>query len=98
MGCHATIKKDSAEIQKLAQFAAGQTAVPWVRVYRLGKTIYFSHETHHRKAKVDCVVCHGPVAEREVMAQEKSIAMTACMACHDQYKASNDCMLCHDSF
>ena len=93
MGCHATVKKDSPAIQKLA----GMKSIPWVRVYRLPRTVYFSHEIHYRKAKVDCEVCHGPVAERDVIVKEKSIAMQDCMACHDKYKASNDCNLCHDS-
>ena len=98
MGCHATIKKDSPAIQKLADYAAKQTPVPWARVYKLPRQVYFSHEIHYRKAKTECSVCHGDVAEREVLSQEKSIAMRDCMACHDKRKASNDCALCHDSF
>jgi hypothetical protein len=97
MGCHLTIKKDSSAIRKLADFAKQRTPVPWVRVYKLPKTVYFSHETHHKQAGVDCAVCHGPVAAREAIGQEKSIAMADCMKCHDQYKASNKCDLCHDS-
>jgi hypothetical protein len=98
MGCHASIKKESPAIQKLADYAAKQTPVPWARVYKLPRQVYFSHEVHHRKAKVECAVCHGPVAEREALVQEKSITMKDCMTCHDQRKASNDCALCHDSF
>jgi hypothetical protein len=60
-------------IQKLADYAAKQTPVPWARVYKLPRQVYFSHEIHHRKAKVECAVCHGPVAEREALVQEKSI-------------------------
>jgi hypothetical protein len=96
MGCHATVKKESPAIQKLAAFAKEHKPVPWVRVYRLPKTVYFSHEVHYKKTS-DCVVCHGPVAERAAIGQEKSIAMTECMSCHDRYRASNDCGLCHDS-
>jgi hypothetical protein len=97
MGCHASIKKESAAIHKLAEYSGQKKPVPWVRVYRLPRTIYFSHEIHAKKARIDCAECHGLVAEREALAQEKSIAMADCMACHDRYKASNDCNLCHDS-
>jgi hypothetical protein len=69
--------------------------VPWVRVYKLPRTIYFSHAVHVKKT--DCAVCHGPVAARDSLGQEKSIAMADCMKCHDQRGASNDCNLCHDS-
>ena len=55
------------------------------------------HEIHHKKSKVECEICHGPVADRDSLGQEKSIAMADCMACHDRIKASNDCNLCHDS-
>lgn len=96
MGCHSTVKKESPAIQKLAEAARQRKPVAWVRVYRLPKTVYFSHEVHYKKTG-DCAVCHGPVAEREAIGQERSIAMTECMSCHDRYKASNDCGLCHDS-
>jgi hypothetical protein len=97
MGCHQTIERDSDQIRTLAKYAAGKKPVPWVRVYKLPKTVYFSHQVHAREAKVDCAVCHGPVAARDSLGQEKSIAMADCMDCHDRYKASNDCNLCHDS-
>ena len=97
MGCHVAIRKDSPAIQKLAAFAAEKKRVPWVRVYRLPKTVYFSHEVHHKQAGVACADCHGPVGEREAVGLEKSIHMAACMACHEQRKASNKCDLCHDS-
>jgi Cytochrome c7 and related cytochrome c len=97
MGCHLTVKADSPAIQKLAAFAKEKKHVPWVRIYKLPKIVYFSHEVHHKQAGVDCAVCHGPVAEREAIGQEKSVAMADCMKCHDQYKASNKCDLCHDS-
>jgi len=52
---------------------------------------------HYKQARIECAVCHGPVAERSVIAQEKSTAMVDCMKCHDQYKAPNGCDLCHDA-
>lgn len=97
MGCHTSIKSDSAAIQKLAGFAREKRAVPWVRIYKLPKTVYFSHDVHVRQAKAACGDCHGPVGEREALGQEKSIFMAACMACHDEHKASNKCDLCHDT-
>ncbi|MEE9591810.1 MAG: cytochrome c3 family protein [Thermodesulfobacteriota bacterium] len=35
MGCHAVIKKDSVEIQKIASYWEGKEPIPWVKVHNL---------------------------------------------------------------
>lgn len=95
MGCHQTVKADSPEIQKLAQFAKDKKPVPWLRVYQLPDIIYFNHALHAKEMKIGCHECHGDVAQREVLFQEKSILMQSCMDCHAQRKASNSCDTCH---
>jgi hypothetical protein len=97
MGCHDTIKKDSPAIQTLTAFAGDRKPIPWARVYKLPGSVYFSHQVHYKEAHVECAVCHGPVAERTVIRQERSTAMADCMKCHDEQKAANECDLCHDS-
>lgn len=97
MACHAAVKTDSLHIQKLAEFDKQGKDIPWVKVYKVPDYVYFSHDWHHKEVKIACQECHGPVAEREAVFQEKSTSMIACMACHDQHKASNDCNLCHDA-
>ena len=97
MACHQSVKKDSLEIQKLAQFAKTRTPVPWVRVYRVPDIVWFSHALHVKDAKIDCAVCHGDVAKRDVVFKEKSISMNACMDCHARMRASNGCDVCHAS-
>ncbi|HUS06358.1 MAG TPA: cytochrome c3 family protein [Bryobacteraceae bacterium] len=93
MTCHTSVKKDSPHIQKLARFAEEKKPVPWVRVYRLPRYVWFSHKVH--AAKNSCETCHGPVAERDVITQEKPISMTSCMACHEEAQAPNECDTCH---
>jgi len=97
MGCHATIKKDSPEIIKLAEFAKSKQPVPWARIYRVPDYVWFSHAVHVQDAKLACAVCHGPVAEREVMFKEKPTNMFSCMTCHAAHKAPNGCDSCHNS-
>lgn len=94
MACHASVKKDSPYIKKLAQFAKDKKPVPWVRVYQLPAYVWFSHKDHLKK--VTCEACHGPVAERDVIKREKPITMAACMACHDDAGAANECNTCHN--
>ncbi len=96
MACHSVIKTDSPHIQELARFSSEGSPVPWKRVYRVPDFVWFSHASHVVDASVECETCHGPVAEREVLFQEKPTTMAACMACHALNNAPNDCDLCHD--
>ncbi len=97
MACHVAVKPESPDIRKLAEAEKTATPIEWNRVYRMKEFVYFSHEVHHREARVDCAVCHGEVAAREVLFQERSVGMYACMKCHEQYEAPNDCEVCHDT-
>lgn len=95
MSCHTAVKKESPEIQKLAAYAAKKEAVPWKRVYRVPDIVWFNHAQHVNDAKIECGTCHGEVAKREVLFQEKSTSMGTCMACHAMEGAPNGCDTCH---
>jgi hypothetical protein len=95
MGCHQTIAADRPAIQKLAEFAASGKPVPWVRVYQVPDYVYWQHGSH-LEAKVDCAECHGPVADRDVIAVETNVTrMLGCVTCHDKRLAFTDCSACH---
>lgn len=94
MTCHAAIAAGSNEIAKLAGHAARAERIRWVRAYRVPEFVYFSHKEHAKAA--ECSRCHGPVAAREVLAQEVSTSMTACMNCHAEHGAPRECHLCHE--
>lgn len=95
MTCHATVAADRPSIQKLAAFEASGAQVPWVRVYRLPDYVYWTHATHIQ-TDVTCEQCHGPVAERDVLAQETNIvSMLGCMTCHNKRQVFTDCGDCH---
>ncbi len=96
MACHASIKTESPHIQQLAKFSADGDPVPWNRVYRVPDFVWFSHASHVEDASVECETCHGPVAQRDALFQEKPTTMAACMDCHARNNAPNDCDLCHD--
>lgn len=95
MTCHATVAADRASIQKLAAFATSGTEVPWVRVYKLPDYVYWTHATHIQ-SNITCEECHGPVARRDVIAQETNIVtMAGCMTCHNKRQVYTDCGDCH---
>ena len=96
MACHATVKKDSADIAKLAEFDKAGKRIPWAPVYRIPDYVSFSHKTHLAVEDVTCATCHGAVEASDVLQREKDISMAGCMECHRVKNASNDCVLCHD--
>jgi Cytochrome c7 and related cytochrome c len=95
MACHATISKDTAPIQKLAGFAESGTAIPWARVYVLPGWVYWNHRSH-LEAQMTCEMCHGQVAEMDVMSKVTNVtSMAGCIECHRKNDASTGCRYCH---
>jgi hypothetical protein len=96
MVCHATVKKDSPAIQKLAEYYKNKEAIPWKRVYTLPNFVFFSHKTHLDSGKASCADCHGEVRDLEVMRKVKTTNMAFCVDCHRTKNAPNTCTSCHD--
>ena len=95
MACHVTIAKDKPSIQKLADFAKTNQAIPWVRVYVVSSWVYWNHRAH-LEAKMTCEMCHGQVAEMEVMTKVSNVTtMAGCIDCHRKNDASTGCQYCH---
>ncbi len=95
MDCHSAIKTDSPAIQRLAAAAKEGKSLPWARVYAIPSFVDFSHRAHLDKGNT-CQECHGPVAERDLLAKETDLTMSGCMNCHRAKKASLDCAFCHE--
>lgn len=95
MLCHRAIATEHPVVREVAALAEQEETIAWAPVYRVPDFVFFSHK-EHLAAKIECVACHGAVAERDVLAQEVSTQMTACMNCHQARGASNDCSLCHE--
>jgi hypothetical protein len=97
MTCHATVRTDSSEIQKLVGFHAKKEDVPWRRVYRVPDYVSFSHTVHMASGtSMTCESCHGEVRDLTVMQKLKDTSMAACMACHTEKAAPNRCDSCHE--
>jgi hypothetical protein len=96
MECHATISAESPAISKLATYYNEHKAVPWVKIYSLPDEVFFSHKRHYAKARVACTVCHGPVAERDVITKERATWMEFCVDCHKNRNAPANCRSCHN--
>ncbi|HEY8996389.1 MAG TPA: cytochrome c3 family protein [Edaphobacter sp.] len=94
MKCHNTVATDNPDVKRLAEMAKNEDPIPWVRVYRVPSFVSFSHKTH-TDAGSKCEDCHGPVAERTAISQEKETTMAACIGCHTAKGAKATCDTCH---
>lgn len=92
MKCHIAIATEKPDIKRLAEAAKNEDPILWVRVYRIPSFVTFSHKTHEGNK---CEECHGPVAERTVISQEKEMNMGSCIGCHQAKGAPATCDTCH---
>ncbi|MGA2213083.1 MAG: cytochrome c3 family protein [Bryobacteraceae bacterium] len=96
MTCHASVAKDKPAIQKLTAFNKDKRPIPWVRVYDLPSTITWSHR-NHLKAGLTCRMCHGDVAQLDVMTRLMNVTtMDGCVGCHKDNQADTSCGVCHE--
>lgn len=97
MGCHATVKKDSPHIARLAEAARSGTPIEWAEVYAQMEIVWFSHAAHVKPGKASCETCHGKLSEMTVVAKHRALNMKDCMDCHAAAGAPNGCDVCHPS-
>ena len=97
MTCHAAALTKNPEEEKIRQYAAKKEKIAWKRIYQMPDHVFFSHRRHGISAKIECVTCHGKMAEltepptRPLVQQ----SMSWCIACHQEKRASVDCNACH---
>ena len=95
MSCHHSTAKGKPSIQKLAAFDKSRQPVPWVRIYTVLPGVNWAHRTHVQ-AGMKCEMCHGQVAQMEVMSEATSVAtMYSCLTCHERNNAKTNCTACH---
>jgi hypothetical protein len=95
MSCHRTVRTSKPGVQKLATYMTSRQPIPWVRVYRVMPGVTWSHKKH-LDAGMKCEMCHGQVADMEVMSEATSVtSMGVCMRCHAQHKVATVCATCH---
>jgi c(7)-type cytochrome triheme protein len=62
------------------------------------RDVIFSHQQHLAMKDVDCKTCHAGVDEAEDVSMVALPAMTGCMTCHNEQKATSTCEACHKNF
>ncbi|MEJ2263198.1 MAG: cytochrome c3 family protein [Anaerolineales bacterium] len=98
MGCHKVVDPTNPEIQKVTSYWERQEPIPWIRVNRLPRFVYFSHEVHVVAGGLNCEKCHGDVGHMTIAQPVVKMDMGWCLDCHelqDNAQQLRDCVVCH---
>jgi c(7)-type cytochrome triheme protein len=98
MGCHQVIATDNPGVQALAGYWERQEAIPWVRIYRVPRFVFFNHSVHVNAAALNCERCHGDVGNMVETYAVVDMNMGWCLNCHNQQPRAaelKDCIVCH---
>ncbi len=86
LNCHSLVREGTRsgkfEIAKVIEATDNNIPVEWVRIHNLPDHVFFSHAQHVNAGKLDCIECHGEVAEMDVVRQVEDLSMGWCLDCH----------------
>jgi hypothetical protein len=86
INCHIIVREGTNsgrfEIDKIHHAFDNNIPVEWIRVHNLPDHVFFSHAQHVGAGKLDCMECHGQVAEMNVLTQHTDLSMGWCLDCH----------------
>jgi cytochrome c553 len=94
MNCHIIVREGSRsgkfEINKIYQALDSNKTIHWIQVHNLPDHVFFSHAQHVVVGKIDCVKCHGDVANMDQIVQVNDLSMGWCVNCHRETKVQFD--------
>jgi hypothetical protein len=95
--CHAATITKSPEEAKLRKMLEEGKPLIFHKLFHLPEHVYYSHRRHAVLGKLECVRCHGKIAETEAPPSSPlvKISMKYCTQCHESMKVSTDCKSCH---
>lgn len=86
LNCHALVREGTRsgrfEIAKVIEANEKHIPIGWIRIHDLPDHVFFSHAQHVNAGKLDCMECHGDVAQMDVVRQVEDLSMGWCLDCH----------------
>jgi hypothetical protein len=97
MTCHSDALTKSPEEAKLREESQRGNPPVFRKLFHLPPHVYYSHRRHVVLGKLECVQCHGQIADTVTPPTSPlvRISMDFCTGCHTQLKVTNDCKACH---
>jgi hypothetical protein len=81
MNCHQQIWQGADLLEPVRNSYKENKPIEWNRVHNLPHYAYFNHSIHIAKG-VGCVSCHGRLDQMNLTAQNATLLMEWCVACH----------------
>lgn len=97
MGCHKVVNPNSPLVQQVAAYYNKGEPIPWARVNRLPRFVFFAHDVHVSQ-NIQCQTCHGDVGHMSADYPVVNMTMGWCLNCHDKQPNADqlkDCVICH---
>ncbi len=97
MTCHTDAVTKSPEEAKLRETYQQGRPIVFRKLFHLPEHVYYSHRRHVVLGKLECVHCHGKIADTDSPPSRPlvNISMDFCTGCHEREKVTNDCKSCH---
>ena len=97
MQCHEEPQTDSPEEKKIPKLVAAGQEDAFRKLFRLPNHVFYTHRRHVGIAGLECVVCHGQIAQTgsPPAVPLVRITMAFCIDCHRRSGVPTDCTRCH---
>ena len=95
--CHETALTKSSEEEALRKILADAKPLVFRKLFHLPDHVYYSHRRHVVLGKLECVQCHGGIADTAAPPTRPlvEITMDYCVRCHEKSRVTTDCNSCH---
>lgn len=95
--CHLVRRGQSAEAARVTELLNAGTGFQFNKLFQLAGHVNYTHRRHVGVAELECVNCHGGIAETETPPSRPlvRIDMNFCIGCHQDRGQSVDCNSCH---
>jgi len=94
--CHAEPLGEGPEEAKLVAALQAGDSLGWQSIFSQPPHVFYSHARHVTVAKLECVRCHGDIAQSSVPPRTvRKLGMEDCLDCHRENAVSTDCTACH---
>lgn len=95
--CHSAPQGTSEEAAKVTELISEGDPLRFTKLFRLPDHVFYTHRRHVGLGELECVNCHGTIAETERPPPRALIRVTMefCVDCHREQEQTLDCNACH---